>query len=195
MADLAQEDHLITAEGLAQMPLDDRRVELVAGEVVEMAPVNTKHVWLSGKLIAWIHIWMSHSGIGGACGGELGMVVRRNPDTVRAPDVAWLGPEETRRSLDRPGFTDEVPALVVEVVSPSETFVTIDGKVADYQAAGVPLIWIINPRDQRAYVHRVGHPIQMLTPPAALEGHDLLPGLSIPLDHLFDPNRHPPTKL
>lgn len=141
-----------------------------------MAPAGMEHgviVWnLTGRLSQ--HVSVHRLGVG--CGAETGFVIRRDPDTVRAPDLAFI----SRARLPHGGipqkFCPIAPDLVVEVLSPSDTVYEVEEKVQDWLAAGVRLVWVINPRRRAALVHRPGAAVESLDEGGWLEGGDVLPG-------------------
>ena len=95
----------ITAEELERMTLGEQRVELVRGEVITMAPAGAEHGETAMNLGALIHSFAREQGAGVTYAAETGFLLARNPDTVRAPDVAFVTAERRRSSADAPGFS------------------------------------------------------------------------------------------
>ena len=60
-------------------------------------------------------------------------------------------------------------------------------KVADYLAAGCPLVWVVDPVRHAVAVHRNLLFPSMLGEDDVLEGGDVLPGFSVPVHELFVP--------
>src|SRR5262249_28070605 len=69
-----------------------------------------------------------------------------------------------------------VPDLVVEVVSPNETVYELDGKVEQYLAVGVRLVWVVNPATRLVIVHRQDGSMAKVREGQHLEGEDVVPG-------------------
>jgi Uma2 family endonuclease len=67
------------------------------------------------------------------------------PDTVRSPDAAFVQNERLPAEGIGPGWISVAPDLVVEIRSPTETFVELEDKLRDYETAGTTLLWIIDP--------------------------------------------------
>jgi Uma2 family endonuclease len=88
------------------------------------------------------------------------------------------------------GWAKIPPDLVVEVVSPNETFYELEEKLADDQKVSVPLIWVINPKSRSAWVHRVNGPVSYLHEDDQLSGEDVIPGFRCPIREIF-PLREP----
>ena len=108
----------------------------------------------------------------------------RDPDTVRAPDVAFISkarftppPEEA--------FWPGAPDLAVEIVSPGDTIREIDEKVKAWMDAGARMVWVLNPAWRAATVYRSATEIKTLTEKDELSGEDVVPGFRHPLGELF----------
>ena len=71
------------------------------------------------------------------------------------------------------------------MLSPSDRFDQVMGKVRDYLEAGTPLLWVLDPRSQTAAVFRPGQPVRFLDIDDALDGEDVLPGFVLPLRDVF----------
>src|SRR6185436_20009078 len=103
------------------------------------------------------------------------------PDTLRAPYVAFV---QTNRVRDERGFFVGPPDLAIEVVSPTDRFTEVEEKVRDDLNAGTPLVIVVDPRNETAWVHAKSGG-RRLTIDDSLEAPDLLPGWSLPLRELF----------
>src|SRR5690349_1239724 len=80
----------MTAEELLELPDDDMRHELVEGELRTMAPAGEGHGWVAMTVGARIFGHVERHDLGRVYAAETGFVLRRAPDTVRAPDVAFV---------------------------------------------------------------------------------------------------------
>ena len=179
----AAADRLATAEEFYRRPEGSGRFELVKGVIVPMSPTNYDHGMIALKLGRLIGNFVAEHDLGDTLGAETGFTLRRNPDTVRAPDVAFVS--KTRRPTTRLGFVELAPDLVVEVVSPSDAPDEIQEKVEDYLDAGVQLVGLVYPRAQSVTVYRSLSEVRVLRAPAALTADDLLPGFSLLIADLF----------
>lgn len=176
-------DRLATAEEFYRCPEGSRRFELVKGVIIPMSPTNYDHGLIVLKLGRLIGNFVAERELGDTLGAETGFTLKRNPDTVRAPDVAFVS--KIRRPATRMGFVELAPDLVVEVVSPSDAPDEIQAKVEDYLDAGVKLVWLVYPRTQSVTVYRNLSEVRILRAPEALTADDLLPGFSLPIADLF----------
>lgn len=175
-----------------------QRVELVQGEVKAFgspgsgyrqppgpdakAPVGGSHgqraVRLSGLLDAFV---AAHDL--GYVANEVGFMLDRDPDVMRAPDVAFIALARFPEGLPD-GFIEGAPDLAVEIISPWDKAGDIEDKVAEYLAAGTPEVWLVYPSRKQVIIRRetVAH---ILRVGDDLCGSGLLEGLRIPLTRLF----------
>jgi Uma2 family endonuclease len=177
-----QTTKLMTAEELLAMPDDgSRRYELVDGELIAMSPAGLKHseiaLFIGSHLLQHV---LAHR-LGKAYGADAGFIIRRDPDTVLAPDVSFIRQE--RVPVDE-GFFPGPPHLAVEVVSPSDRLREVEAKVRTYLSAGTEMVIVVNPRNQTATVTTPAGETH-LTIEDALDGGDVVPGWILPLRELF----------
>ena len=176
---------LLTAEELAQLPaVESARHELVRGELVTMAPPGFGHgqdaLAIGSRLRAHVR---QHSG--GHVVVEAGFVLERDPDTVRAPDVAFVRHDRVPEG-GVSGFFDGPPDLAVEVVSPSDTAAEVVEKVREYLDAGTRLVWVVERRTRTITVYRPDGTAQLLTAGDTLQGEDVVGGFSVRVEEIFE---------
>jgi len=183
----AAERLLMTAEEFWNFSAPtDAVVELVDGEVVEMAPPGPIHSRTDGRLQRRLGSFVEQHGLGEVFPNS-GFILRRNPDVVRAPDHAFVRAE--RIAEDPPpsvGWWELVPDLVVEVVSPNDGAQQIADKVQDYLTAGVRLVWVVYPLKKCVHVYSPDAPVRFLVGDAELDGEDVVPGFRLPLAQLWE---------
>ena len=175
---------LLTAEELLHLHLPNKRTELVRGILIIREPAGYRHGHVAAQLMLAIgnHVVM-HS-LGRVFAAETGFTLERGPDTVRAPDVAFIS---NSRLPDPPprGFAEMAPDLAVEVLSPGDTVRDVGEKVADWLKAGTRLIWVVDPIRLNARVYRADGSESLLGKADALDGEDLLPQFTLALGPLF----------
>lgn len=176
---------LITIEELEKMPQTDARVELVEGEIIKMPPAGHEHGEIAGNIFAAMHAFIRKNKLGKVYAAETGFILHRNPDTVRAPDAAFVTAERAEKTEGKEGFFPGPPDLAVEVISPNDSDEDVEAKVLDYLQAGTRLLWIIRPRTRTITVYRSRQDIRLLTAEDTLDGADVLPGFSVPVRELF----------
>lgn len=108
---------------------------------------------------------------------EVGFVLARGPDVVRGPDLAFVAKARVPTPIPST-FVELAPDLVVEVVSPGDTFSEVFEKVREYLEHGVREAWVVDGRSHRLFVQRAAEPMRVLGPDDVLTT-DLLPGLSL----------------
>ncbi|MDX1522402.1 MAG: Uma2 family endonuclease [Anaerolineae bacterium] len=175
---------LITGEALAAMG-DVGRCELVAGKIVKMSPTGYEHGNIEIKVGARLYNFVSERKLGKVQVGEVGIYTRRNPDTVRAADVLFIS-NERYAQRQSPSYLDVAPELVVEIISPDDRWSEINQKLREYFAAGIDLIWVIDPKSRSVHVYRSLTDIREFSADETLSGEEILPGLSISINELFD---------
>src|SRR4051794_18024479 len=112
---------LMTAEELERLPDDGQRHELVEGVLTTMSPPGNEHGEIAAALTIHLGSFVQANNLGKVI-GESGFLIKRNPDTVRAPDAAFTA-RQRRAPLGRvKGFLPIVPDLAVEVVSPNDLY-------------------------------------------------------------------------
>ena len=177
---------LFTAEELLCLPTVGRRLELVKGKVYEMAPAGGRHGGVGMNAGTDLNVHVRTNQLGRVFAAETGFIIRRDPDTVLAPDVAFISRERMVPEDVPDSFVEMVPDLVVEVVSPGDTRREVREKVEDWLGAGVRLVWVLYPATQTAMVYRSQGDVLDLTEHESLNGEDVVPGFSCRLSDLFD---------
>lgn len=176
----------MTADELARLPDTGRRRELIEGELHDMAPAGGEHGLVSIEAAYHLRAFIdAHPETGGAVfAAETGFRLARDPDTVRAPDVAYVARERLARARVA-GYPELAPDLVVEVVSPNDTAAAVQRKVADWLRAGARLVWVLYPATRTATVFQADGSARMLGTGDDLTGERVLPGFRCRLGDLF----------
>jgi Uma2 family endonuclease len=126
--------------------------ELVDGQVVPVSPAGARHAVVVARITRLLANYVDAHRLGTVFAGDAGFVLRRNPDTVRAPDVAFVS---AARLPGRPPaeFLDGAPDLAIEVISPSDARKAVDKKAAEFLAAGAHAVWAIDPGAETAKMY------------------------------------------
>jgi len=175
----------VTAEQFLLLPDDLCRRDLMEGEVQTMAAAGTQHGIIAMRLGGAIGNYADDRGLGPVFAAETGFTLARNPDTVLAPDAAFLRAGRVPAGASPEGFWEVAPDLVVEVDSPGDSLREVDAKVAAYLRHGVRLIWVAQPKRRVVLVYALGVAPRTLDAEAALDGGEVLPGFSYPLARLW----------
>lgn len=158
--------------------------ELDRGRIIEMPPPQAPH----GTLCGWIgHLLWSFAisrGKGRVTTNDTGLIVEENPDTVRAVDVMFFDASTPFEQIPM-GYEATLPALVIEVRSPSDRPNPMSRRIAQYLARGVLMVWVVDPEDQSVGIHRRGELPVVAFDDDVLPGFDILPDLKMRAADLF----------
>lgn len=179
------EKKTVTAEELFDMPQNDKKVELVKGEVIYMSPTGGIHGVIASRLDRRLGAYVEQNELGIVCIAEAGFTLNRGPDEVRAPDVSFVAKEKLAKSGIPDEYWDFAPDLAVEVLSPSDRASDVLEKINEYLRAGTKIVWVIDPKSKTALVYRSDGSIRRLTKEDELDGEDVVPGFRCPLDKIF----------
>lgn len=176
---------LMTAEDLFALSNDDRRYELVRGVLVEMAPAGGWQGEYSFRVSLNLGIFVEPRGLGQVYVSETGFILARDPDIVRAPDVAFVSAGRLPPVRDREGYLPLAPDLAVEVVSQWDRARDAMDKVLEYLEAGVRLVWVVEPRRRTVTVWTPDRTARVLTETDELDGGKVLPGFRLAVAEVF----------
>jgi Uma2 family endonuclease len=126
--------------------------ELVDGRFVFMSPAGARHGKLVARVSRALAAFVEPRALGIVLAGDVGFVLRRKPDAVRAPDVAFLLAARVDGGLPT-GFVEGVPDLAVEILSPGDRPAEVEGKAREFVAAGSMAVWVLDPDEQTCQVH------------------------------------------
>ena len=124
--------------------------------------------------------------LGVVCAAETGFVISRDPDTVRAPDVAFVRQDRLDQVTDPDGYLPFAPDLAAEVVSPHDTFTQVEEKALFWLHAGTSMVLIVDPGTHRVHVYRATDRISVLQRQDTLDASDVVPGWEISIGELFE---------
>jgi Uma2 family endonuclease len=162
------------------------KLELNAnGELVIMSPTGGETGAWNAELNADLVIWNRQTQRGktfdSSTGFSLPNGAQRSPDAAWIPLEKWnaLTPEQQR------GFLPLCPDFVMELLSPSDSWIQGMEKMKEYMESGCRLGWLIDPRGQRVAIYRTGKPVEIVGAPPSLSGEDVLEGLVIDIEALW----------
>jgi Uma2 family endonuclease len=175
---------LITAEEFALRPdpVDGSKEELVRGEIETMPPTKGRHGLVQGLTYWLLQNFVKPNRLGWVV-VESGVVLDRDPDTVRGPDVSFysLG----RHPQPPEDYFEIPPDLAAEVLSPDDRPGRVRDKIAQYLASGVKLVWLVDPETQSVTVYAGTLPGHKLSDTDTLDGGDVLPGFTARIADFF----------
>ncbi|MHB8574000.1 MAG: Uma2 family endonuclease [Dehalococcoidia bacterium] len=183
---MTTEKTLYTIDDLYHLPDDGHRYELLDGELVEMAPANYGHGEVMHNIDYLLTAHVRPRRLGRILVGDPGVILGHDPDRVRAPDVAFFARGRFPDGRLPATFSDVVPDLVVEIISPGDRAAAMQQKTEEWLRAGVRLVLNVYP-DTRT--------VQAIPrPDTARAYHDgeavslapVLPDFSLAVTEIFD---------
>lgn len=175
---------ITTAEQLLHAG-DIGRCELIRGKLVMMSPAGEEHGGIANKVAFLLTRVVEAHGLGRVYAAETGFQIASAPDTVRAPDVAFVSRKRLAKVPPGKGFRRGSPDLAVEVVSPGDTVAEVQEKVQDWLRSGAIEAWVVDPADRTIAVHRTSEPVKTYAGTDELTAEDLLPGLRLRVADAF----------
>lgn len=172
----------MTAEELFRLN-DGLRHELVKGELLTMSPSGAEHGAKLMNLAVPLGFYVKQNSLGIVFGAETGFKLESDPDTVLAPDIAFVSKE---RVTDLPvNYWAITPDLVAEVISPSESKREVKLKTERWLEFGARLVWLVRSKSKTVEVHRRNSNC-LLTEGDLLTGEEVVPGFEIAVSEIFD---------
>jgi Uma2 family endonuclease len=176
--------HLVTAEELLELG-SDARYELIEGVLKEVSPTSIKPGVIAARLVKALLDHVEARDLGYVSTAEAGYVLGSNPDTVVAPDIGFFRWDRYPGGMPERGYYPMPPDLAIEVISQTDKRADMHQKQALYARAGVPLVWWVDPRARTVTIHRPGQEPEVIHEAGTLDGGDVLPGFSLPVEHIF----------
>jgi Uma2 family endonuclease len=175
----------MTAGELFVLPGDGMRHELIKGQLTTMNPAGSEHGLVIDNIWWQLSLFVRSHSAGRLFAAETGFVLAHDPDTVRAPDVAFI----RQARIDAEGvpktFYPGAPDLAVEVLSPNDRPGEVERKVQDWLTNGTQLVWVVDPAVRTVTIHQQANESIMLAEDVTLTGEPLLPGFTCSVAEIF----------
>ena len=176
---------LVTANDLLTLEKAGKSTELVRGRLIVREPPSTYHGRVQGILHVLVGSYVHTHALGAVFGQDTGFQIASAPDTVRAPDLAFV--DLTRvAQIPRRGYAALAPDLVAEIISPDDRPGEVLAKAGEWLEVGVRLVWVIDPDRRVASVYRDDGIVMTVSSDADVDGEAVLPGFSFRLSELFE---------
>lgn len=174
---------LMTAEELRAVPRGTARHELIRGELRTMPLHFAEHGFVTAQVLGALHRTLHPRR--GELLPNVGFILERAPDTVRAPDLAFVRHERVAKLADPWGYVPGPPDIAVEVLSPDELAAEVADKTADWLRHGTSLVLVVHVSRRTLLVHRPGQSLRELGQGDTLDGADVVRGWHLPVSELF----------
>lgn len=173
----------MTADQLFTRSSELGRCELVKGELHMMSPAGGGHGAIAATIAFYLKQWsIKHGGM--VYGAETGFILERNPDTVRAPDAAWIAADRVAEA-DTVKYIPIPPDMLAEVTSPNDTAEAVAQKVQWWLDHGVKLVWVADPANQCVTAHLPNGDAHVYRAGDTISNEDVMPSFSLVIDKLF----------
>ena len=183
----------ITLEEFLALPDDGVYREVFRGELREyrgddMTRRNKKHTKVEAAIASLLRRWLDLQPpqTGEVHSGEVGCIIQHDPMTTVGIDVAYFDFDVANDDTHGTSFIGGPPILAVEILSPSDTIEGVSEKVEEYLAAGVAIVWVVNPRFRTVEVFRPDADPQLFNIQQTLTADPVLPGFNAPVRAIFD---------
>ncbi len=177
---------LLTADDLLRLYSEGVRGELIQGVFCEKVSAGVEHGKIVINFSSELRSFVRPRNLGTLVASDAGIRLEREPDTVREPDIAFISAERMPLDVRVRGYSEVVPELVVEIVSPSDSRDSVHDKAYMWLFHGVTLVWVVDPETRTLSVYQNGSPRVILTEEDTLDGSPVLPGFSMPVAEVFE---------
>jgi Uma2 family endonuclease len=175
----------VTADELLRMDGDGWRRELVEGRLRVMEPAGFEHGRVALRIGRLLDAHVEATGSGVSVGAETGFVLARDPDTVRAPDAAFVAKARANAVGTTARYWPGAPDLAVEVVSPDDSAREVKEKAQAWLAAGTVAVLVLDPAKQTATIYRSHTDARVQTGSDTLDLSDAVPDFKPALSRVF----------
>jgi Uma2 family endonuclease len=175
-----------TAEELLKLPTGEgKRYELIEGGLQVMFAAGAEHgrVTATAALLLGMHVRNTESGVN--FGAETGFVLASDPDTVRAPDAAYVSRAHFDAIGRTPKFWPGAPDFAVEVISPDDSRHYVRSKALCWLDAGVSAVLVLDPSSRSATVYRAADDVRIYTDGDDIDLSDAVPCWKVAVADFF----------
>jgi Uma2 family endonuclease len=178
---------LMTTGELLALPDDGIERELIRGGLREKPATRKRRLQArtEASIAGLIGHWLETAPGGTVYSGEVGCILRRDPDSTVGIDVAFLSSEQESAQADATTSLEGPPTLAVEILSPSDKHERITEKVDEYLNCGVELVWVVDPHFRTVTVHRRDAAPELFNENQNLIAEPHLPGFDVAVREIF----------
>ena len=178
----------LTPDDLLKRP-DRDRFELINGTLVEKN-VGYRSSRLGGRVLSLLDAWVTPHNLGWVAGADAAFqcfeeALPDDPTRIRKPDVSFISLDRLPAEDEPEGYCNIAPDLVVEVVSPNDTYYELSEKIEEYLQAGVRLIWVVVPKTKTVRILRADGSTAELHVDQELSGEDVVVGFRCAVSEIF----------
>ena len=186
MTTLKTKPKLLTADDLPRLYAQGVRGELIRGVFYKTMPSGQEHEEIAANTVIILGGFVKPRRLGRIIASDAGVLLERDPDTVREPDVAFISYRKSPRGVRNTRCAQTAPELVVEIRSPGDSAFALVEKALMWLKHGVLIVWAVNPDTRTVDVYRAGSPAETLADSDTLDGGGALPGFTCAVSDIFD---------
>jgi Uma2 family endonuclease len=155
------------------------------GEIIVVPPTGGETGKRNAKITTRFVLWNEESELGEVFDSSTCFKLPNGCN--RSPDVSWIQLEKWNALTDsqREKFPPIAPDFVLELMSPSDSLSGTQSKMREYIAAKVRLGWLIDRKNRRVEIYRLGQEVEILDAPTILSGEDVLPGFVLNMSFVW----------
>ena len=177
---------LLTADDLLRLSGEGVRGELIRGALSETMAAGGQQAKTAAILVSLLMAFIRPRRLGTLICTDGGILVERNPDTVREPDVAFFAAGRLPLDAVVEGYYEVIPDLVAEISSPNDRPAAVHDKIQMWLRYGVALVWGVNPQTRTITAHYPDGTYTVFTENDTLDGGEVLPGFACPVRDIFE---------
>lgn len=176
---------MMTVDELFKLPADGFRYELLEGSLNMMSPAGGRHGRVAMRIALLLGNHVDRENLGVVFAAETGFRIASEPDTVIAADVSYVAHSRMKGIEEETHFLPLAPDLVVEVISPSDTFTKVESKSFLWLDSGCRLVLLADPKTEMVHAYRARSNIQLYEGDATLDASDVVPGWQVQVAQFF----------
>ena len=165
----------------------DLRLERTArGQLIVTPPTGGETGHRNFSLMTQLGIWVeANDSLGKAFDSSTGFELPNGAN--RSPDMSWVRQDrwEALTAEQQQEFVPLCPDFVVELRSKTDSLKDLQAKMREYRSNGAQLGWLIEPKNKRVEIYRLGQGVEGLENPSTLSGEAVLPGFTLTLKRIW----------
>ena len=184
MATLKQ-PHMTMAADLYTLPSDGHRYELIHGVLQMMSPSGARHGRIAAQLAHLLKTHVDSGQLGIVFAAETGFLIQTEPDTVLAPDVAFVSRANYETIENDTQYIPLAPEFVAEVLSPSDRYGRVEAKALLWLEAGTKLVIVVDPENEPVHAYWSKKRIEVFERTETIDCNDAVASWTLVVDDIF----------
>jgi len=164
---------------------DGSRLELVKGVLIVLSPAGSEHGRIASRILIRLGNHVETNNLGETFAAETGFLIASDPDTVRAPDAAFVSHEKMSSVEETSAYLPLAPDLVVEVVSPNDSSSDVEAKAQEWLAAGSLIVLVADPKNETVRIYRSRSEIRVLHTGESFSSGEVCHNWQLAVDDVF----------